>query len=231
MRLPSPLFGEFLVACHVQPTSTSISTQDSDFQWVFDVGQPDEPRFLEQLARQPLMVQDFIRDVSLNWELKLMFFDREYSHSVTRPPTHRDPGGSPRNEYLLSLLGEKEVLPCFPCRDVIQKAARVLDLIPGPLSYARVDLVIGRLGLEEGYDGKTTDSFGSTGAPDASFWQELGFVLDEPIDRREAHPATSMHRRVYLMEVELIEPSLYLSPGSAQTLGDLVLERMKEDSQ
>ena len=166
------------------------------------------------------MVQDFIEDVSLNWELKMMFFDRVYSHSVARPPTHPDAQGKWRNEYLSSLLGKKEALLCFPCQDVIQKAAGVLSLIPGRLSYARVDLVVGRLGLggDDGDDKR----------PGAAFWQELGFVLDESKNTLEGLSASSVDRQIYLMEVELIEPSLYLSPRSAQILGDLVLGKLNE---
>ena len=185
------------------------------------------------------MVQDFIEDVALNWELRLIFLDRVYSHSLARPPTHHDEQRSPTNEYLSSLLGEEEeAIVCYPDDRIIQKAGGILDLIEGHLAYTRIDVIVGRLRRDQGddeKDGRNADHLSRAENPkNVEFWRQLGFVVDDgrsidlvgaedEDDKRE----TNDDRVIHLMEVELIEPALYLTPKSAEVLGNGILARMK----
>ena len=207
--------------------SFSLLEKDSDFQWVCHADDPDESRFLTQLSEGPLMVQDFIEDVFLSWELRLIFLGRVYSHSVLRPPTHRG-DGSVKNERLHSLLdGAEEPLRCHPAEEVIKKAGEILDLIEGRITYARIDVILGR--LDDGASGSTLLAFDEEGHIGPVFnSEELAAVepCSEPCNSSPDDGGKTKRWHMYLMEVELIEPTLYLDERAAQRFGNLVLKGM-----
>jgi glutathione synthase/RimK-type ligase-like ATP-grasp enzyme len=75
------------------------------------------------------MVQPFLTSAGRGGELSLIFLDGRYSHAVRRIPLFRPPG--PR--------GHERVATASPSMRSV--AIRALRACPGPLLYARVDLV------------------------------------------------------------------------------------------
>ena len=155
------------------------------------------------------MVQEFVDDVLVNWETKLIFFDRVYSHAVLVSPIHgvNDLVG----QNAIDAIDDAEEVSCeepepnpggsrrvrsryIPDDFVIKKAGEILDLIEGRLPYARVDVVVGTRDVEKN-------------------------DLEGPFETEKI---------LYLMEVELIEPSLYFEPSSAGVFGDLILNMVGE---
>ena len=107
-----------------------------------------------------VIIQEFVHEIVEDGEWSLMFFDRQFSHSVKKSPKRGD------FRVQEELGGSADAMPA-PQR-VIAEAQRILGLIEFDLLYARVDVV-----------------------------------------EREAG--------VTLMELELIEPSLFLSKDAMAT--------------
>ena len=244
------------------------------------------------------MVQEFVDDVLVNWETKLVFFDRVYSHAILGSPIHggvkemeeeNDRNGSEslgecvriekesrffnrenRDFHLnANTLSETNAIPraiveeishesksesnseskssakqkfrCgyYPDEYVIAKASKVLDLIDGRLPYARVDVVVGTKkaaapveaaggllcatgGSEDGDTGGGND--GATGGcDDGATGENDGGSSESP-----AGDSFKKENMIHLMEVELIEPSLYFDSSSAVVFGNLVLEMIEK---
>ena len=104
---------------------------------------------------------------------------------MVKPPSHYGQDGLLEDGLSLEIAPRRETThdPCDPPPppSVIEKASEVLDLIPGRLSYARVDVVL---------------------------------------NPNKDH--------IYLMEIELLEPALWLDETSGKIFGDHILDCIRE---
>lgn len=127
----------------------SFNTWVSNASSVID----DEPKFKAMLGNGDVIVQKFMDEIVDEGELSLMFFNKEYSHTILK----RAKKGDFRVQSKFGGTVEK----FEPGEAIVQYAASLLTDIDEPLLYARVD----------------------------------GVVSDD---------------RFYLMELELIEPALFM---------------------
>lgn len=79
------------------------------------------------------LVQAYVKEVTEQGELSLMFFGGEYSHAVSKKP-------KPGDFRVQSDFGGSQEL-VLPSEAAVQFASRVLDATPYPWTYARVDIV------------------------------------------------------------------------------------------
>ena len=108
-----------------------------------DVSDDDEARFQRLLSASGVMVQKFMEPIDVEGEWSLLFFDRQYSHAVLKRPK--------RGDFRVQSDFGGTVDAVTPPAGLLDQAAAVLRLVPGPLLYARVDGVVenGRLILME----------------------------------------------------------------------------------
>jgi glutathione synthase/RimK-type ligase-like ATP-grasp enzyme len=93
-----------------------------------------EPRFEQLLAQGAVMLQEYLPEVETGGELSFMFFDRRFSHAVLKLPRAGD--FRVQNDW----GGTRHAAD--PPAALVDQAAAVLDAVPGPLPYARVDGVV-----------------------------------------------------------------------------------------
>lgn len=91
-----------------------------------------------QSAQRSVLVQPYLDSVDSDGETALLFFDGAFSHAIRKGPLLKAGAGSTR-----ALFAPEHITPREPAADELALAATVLDAIPfpGPLLYARVDLI------------------------------------------------------------------------------------------
>lgn len=91
------------------------------------------PAFDTSLDRSvPWIVQKFYPDIA-HGEYSFVFFNRTFSHAVLKVPK--------KNEFRVHIdFGGKELL-VTPDLSLVAQAQKIVDSVPGPLLYARVDAV------------------------------------------------------------------------------------------
>ena len=92
-----------------------------------------EERFRALLDERPLLVQAFLEEISTRGEVSLVWIGGHYSHAVRKLPRAGD------FRVQLDHGGTRE--PALATRAQIAEAERILAATPGPVSYARIDLV------------------------------------------------------------------------------------------
>jgi glutathione synthase/RimK-type ligase-like ATP-grasp enzyme len=99
----------------------------------------EQSTFEELLAASPVLVQPFLQEIQTRGEWSIIFLGGEYSHAVLKRPR---PGDFRVQEH----LGGSS-LPEAPGPGLIAQARAVVEKIPGPWLYARVDGVETDAGL------------------------------------------------------------------------------------
>ena len=89
---------------------------------------PDHP-----LWQQRVMIQPFMASIAEEGELSLIFFDGVFSHAVRKTPA--------RSDYRVQSAFDGEEHAFEPAEKDLASARRVIDALPAPALYARVDLV------------------------------------------------------------------------------------------
>ena len=90
---------------------------------------------LENLAQQTdLLIQPFMPEVVAEGEISMLFFNRQYSHAVIKKPAAGDFRVQKEHGGITTAFNPDET--------IIETAAHILNLIEGPLLYARVDGII-----------------------------------------------------------------------------------------
>lgn len=112
--------------------------------WVTNgASQEDQDKLVDMLAHGPALVQPFIPEIQTTGELSLLFFDKQYSHTVVKRPQDGD------FRVQAEFGGSTDIVQ--PDETIIAQAQQVVDAIEAPLAYTRVDAVEvdGRLILME----------------------------------------------------------------------------------
>jgi glutathione synthase/RimK-type ligase-like ATP-grasp enzyme len=92
-----------------------------------------QPELAAITARCEAMVQPFVPEILTEGERSLVFFDRKLSHAMHKRPK---PG-----EFRVQLEHGGTIAEFTPTGLLREVAERAISLVPGPLLYARVDLV------------------------------------------------------------------------------------------
>jgi glutathione synthase/RimK-type ligase-like ATP-grasp enzyme len=114
----------------VKPTVSMSAPQT----WILtpDMIRDDTCRIRELLKTSGVMIQEFIPEVRSQGEWQFVFFDRQFSHAILKRPR---PGDFRVHSSAGGYVDDEATVPIgLACQ-----AERVLDLIDGPLLYARVD--------------------------------------------------------------------------------------------
>ncbi|KAA3642776.1 MAG: hypothetical protein DWQ07_19820 [Chloroflexi bacterium] len=102
--------------------------------WVSDGAVDEDQGKLEaMLAQEAVLVQPFVPEIQTQGELSLLFFDKQYSHTVLKRPQNGD--FRVQAEY----GGSTELIQ--PGEALIAQAQQIVDMIEAPLAYTRVDAV------------------------------------------------------------------------------------------
>ncbi|MBN2503299.1 MAG: hypothetical protein JXB38_21155 [Anaerolineales bacterium] len=88
----------------------------------------DNPRLREMLANSGVLVQQFMSAVQTHGEWSLMFFNKQFSHSVLKHPDDGD-----------FRVGDHNETVDLPPAALVEQARAILDTIELPLAYTRVD--------------------------------------------------------------------------------------------
>jgi hypothetical protein len=113
----------------------------------YDLGDPDQRRQAKELvtrlhtAGRVAMVQPYLNAVDTYGETALLFLGGAYSHAVRKGPMLTGP-----QEAVDGLYKAEEISPRQPTPAERAVAERALAAVPGPLLYARVDLIPGSAG-------------------------------------------------------------------------------------
>ncbi|MEP7284261.1 MAG: hypothetical protein ABI947_00675 [Chloroflexota bacterium] len=101
--------------------------------WMTDpqVARDDQSAFESLLKKSSVMIQPFVPEVASNGEWSLIFFGKQYSHSVLKRPR---PGDYRVQEHLGGSTVSQQ-----PPQALLDEATRICQLIDGPLLYTRVD--------------------------------------------------------------------------------------------
>lgn len=91
------------------------------------------------LRHQAVMIQPFMAGIADEGELSLIFFDGEFSHAVRKTPASAD--------YRVQSVFDGKEHPFAPTQGDLASAQAVIDALPAPALYARVDLVRGADGV------------------------------------------------------------------------------------
>lgn len=91
---------------------------------------PDHP-----LWHQGVMIQPFMASIVAEGELSLIFFDGVFSHAVRKTPAGAD--------YRVQAAFDGREHAFTPTADDLASAQAVIDALPAPALYARVDVVRG----------------------------------------------------------------------------------------
>jgi len=89
---------------------------------------PDHP-----LWHQGVMIQPFMASIAEEGELSLIFFDGMFSHAVRKTPAPA--------EYRIQSAFDGKEHAFVPAESDLASAQAVIDALPAPALYARVDLV------------------------------------------------------------------------------------------
>ena len=92
-----------------------------------------QDKFEDLLEDRDFLVQKYIEGISVHGEWSLMFFNRQFSHAVVKFPPHED------FRVYYELGGEVKAVN--PPKKMLALAAIVLNMVPGELVYARVDIL------------------------------------------------------------------------------------------
>ncbi len=87
----------------------------------------------QQAQKNLWLLQPFLSAVETEGELSLMYVNKQFAHAICKRPAA---GDFRVQEHLGGQLSE-----CDPCAEVIALGQRILNHIPEPLLYARVDLM------------------------------------------------------------------------------------------
>lgn len=103
---------------------------------VFDANQiaETEAEYETVITENALLVQPYIEEVTTDGELSLLFFNRKYSHAVHKIPKAGD--------FRVQTEHGGITTSYIPHNTIIDTASQILNLIEGPLLYARVDGII-----------------------------------------------------------------------------------------
>ena len=82
------------------------------------------------LSQGPVLIQEYMKDIC-DGEYSLIFFDKKYSHAVLKKPK--------KNEFRTQKVYGGSIISITPPLAAIKMSQSVLDGIPEPLLYARVD--------------------------------------------------------------------------------------------
>jgi len=93
-----------------------------------------EDRYRSIATERDLLLQPFMPEIIANGEISLIFFNRKYSHAVTKSADEGD------FRVQAEFGGRHEAI--HPAKNMIEAAEYILSLIPGALLYARVDGII-----------------------------------------------------------------------------------------
>ncbi len=85
------------------------------------------------VERGDLLLQAYVEEITSAGELSFVFFGGAFSHAVRKVPR---PG-----EFRVQAEHGGARLPAAPSEAAVAEAAAILGRVPGPLLYARVDLV------------------------------------------------------------------------------------------
>jgi glutathione synthase/RimK-type ligase-like ATP-grasp enzyme len=94
----------------------------------------DELRFARMLEKGDVIVQKFMHEIIDEGELSLIFFNKQFSHAISKKPKEGD--------FRVQLKFGGTAEPIVPDKKIIQQAAELLNSINESLLYARVDGVI-----------------------------------------------------------------------------------------
>lgn len=95
---------------------------------------PEILQLVNILGESDVLIQPFVKDVNLEGEVSFIFINKQYSHAVLKKPK--------KNEFRSQRkYGGKEITINPPVSFIFQ-AKRVLDNIPSPILYARIDGLI-----------------------------------------------------------------------------------------
>lgn len=94
----------------------------------------DQAKLAGMMLDSDVLVQGFLPEVIREGEFSLIFFDKRFSHCVQKKPRQGDFRTQPE-------FGGRGAL-ITPVPRLIAQAQAVLDLVPRPLLYARVDGVV-----------------------------------------------------------------------------------------
>ena len=92
----------------------------------------------EQVRGWRMLVQPWLKDIVNSGEYSLIFFDGEFSHSVSKIPR---PGEFRVQPEYGGIIG-----PCEPPRGSVELAKAALAAAPAATTYARIDIVVGNDG-------------------------------------------------------------------------------------
>jgi glutathione synthase/RimK-type ligase-like ATP-grasp enzyme len=98
---------------------------------------PNDP-FPEEVRGWRMLVQPWLKDIVNSGEYSLIFFDGEFSHSVSKVPK---PGEFRVQPEYGGIIG-----PCDPPPGSVELGKAALETSPAPTTYARVDIVVGNDG-------------------------------------------------------------------------------------
>lgn len=113
----------------VKPTVSATAWKTS--VWTKDVDLEDAPE-------GPCIIQPFMESIRTQGEISLIFIDAEFSHGLRKTPRTGDFRVQPEyGGHLSSYL---------PDRAALAAADSILSSLPGPLLYARIDMVRDALG-------------------------------------------------------------------------------------
>jgi glutathione synthase/RimK-type ligase-like ATP-grasp enzyme len=96
-----------------------------------------------QAQGRSVMVQPYVRDIDRHGETALVYFNGEFSHAIRKGSIL----GTPM-ELVEGLYAKEDIRPREPSAEERRVADDIIRRAPGPLLYARVDLVPGPLLLE-----------------------------------------------------------------------------------
>ena len=90
-------------------------------------------RILQTFAEKKYMVQPFVKSIVEEGEYSLFFFNGAYSHSILKTPK--------TNDFRVQEEHGGRIVAVHPHSTLIEQALEILQTLPTPLLYARVDLV------------------------------------------------------------------------------------------
>ncbi len=90
------------------------------------------------LSERDVLIQEYIPEVQTFGEISLLFFNKKYSHSVRKTPA--------ANEFRIHTEYGGSRMPFSPGQDLIDSAAKILDLVSESLLFARVDFIVSTRG-------------------------------------------------------------------------------------
>lgn len=91
---------------------------------------------LERLAKERhLMIQPYFKSVEIQGEISLLFFNGKFSHAVQKLPSS--------GEFRIQVQFGGRYQPFTPDANQLTFAQQILNAVPWPMLYARVDVMTG----------------------------------------------------------------------------------------